>query len=289
MIGNAYPGWTDIVHGGGVWGQGPGNESGAEYHCGFLFGESFDHCGWLGGKTVTGLPDDDSCGSDCPNGTDTDDLFKPVYTNGNICPQVNKTPNFCNTYMNWLAPTCKDRNAYGNVDPWQDKATPHNLVEQVPHGHYLQWRYVSHDSGWVMVMDPSKDGVTQPNWYFVSSGCVDVVYSPDPPRPAPLPSASSGASSTPAPAPSSSTSSASSSSSSPPPSPAPSSTASSTPPAPPAPALHCCVHCSNRKDAYHADASHMSCAEAAADFCSAAGKDRGHVVDVFEGDCPEAP
>jgi hypothetical protein len=60
-------------------------------------------------------------------------------------------------------------------------------------------------------------------------------------------------------------------------------------PTPPPPALHCCVLCANRQDAYHADTSSLTCAEAAADFCNAAGKDRGHVEDVFQGDCPDAP
>jgi hypothetical protein len=60
-------------------------------------------------------------------------------------------------------------------------------------------------------------------------------------------------------------------------------------PKPPAPALHCCVRCANREDAYHADTEDVSCAAAAVDFCDAAGKDRGHVDEVFQGDCPDAP
>ena len=65
----------------------------------------------------------------------------------------------------------------------------------------------------------------------------------------------------------------------------------SPPPPPPNPPVvdHCCVRCANREDAYHADASDMSCGQAAKDFCDAAGKDRGAVADVFEGTCPDAP
>ncbi len=187
VIGNAFAGWTDELHGKAVWGQGPGNESGARYQCGYLYGESFDHCGWLGGGDAPGKEDDEACGPDCPGGSATAAVFEPVYTNGNICPQVNKTPGFCSTFMNWLAPRCTDRSAYGNVDPWKDKATPANRIEEVPHRTYLQWRYVSHDGAWVMVMDPSKDGRTEPNWYFVSSRCVDVVYTPNPKEPPSLP------------------------------------------------------------------------------------------------------
>jgi len=68
--------------------------------------------------------------------------------------------------------------------------------------------------------------------------------------------------------------------------------AAGPPPAPPPPNPspdHCCVRCANRQGAYHADASNMSCAQAAKDFCDAAGKDRGAVADVFEGTCPGAP
>jgi hypothetical protein len=61
-------------------------------------------------------------------------------------------------------------------------------------------------------------------------------------------------------------------------------------PAPaPAPELHCCVRCANRQDGYRADTSNATCAQAAVDFCDAAGKDRGGVVDVYQGDCPDAP
>lgn len=183
VIGNAYGGWTDELHGKEVWGAGPGNQGGAWYHCGYLYGESFDHCGWLGGDNAGGSADSAACGGECPGGAATAAVFKPVYTNGNICPQVDKTPGFCSTFMNWLAPRCTDRNAYGNVDPWKNASTPANLVKEVPHRAYLQWRYVSHDGQWVMVMDPSKGGKDEPNWYFVSSQCVDVVYTPDPKEP----------------------------------------------------------------------------------------------------------
>src|SRR6185312_7791168 len=52
VIGNAYPGWTDIVQGAGQESSGPGNPNGADYRWGYLFGEHFDRCAWINNNAI---------------------------------------------------------------------------------------------------------------------------------------------------------------------------------------------------------------------------------------------
>jgi hypothetical protein len=262
VIGNAYPGWTDDLRGGVVKQGGPGNEGGAPYQCGFLFGESFDHCGWVDRSSVRGSAADTACGSECP-GTYETSLFTPTYTNGTINPvDDDGSP----TFMDWLGSGCTDHEGYGNVNPWMVPAKPANSRGTVEHGHFLLWRYVSKDSQWVLVRDPAVSSGDEPNWYFVQRGCVSLRSDPTPPPPL-------SSSSTPAPAPA--------------PTPAPSGSSSSTPTPTPAPApLHCCAKCWNRTDAYEATGT-SGCKEDAINFCSV--NDRGGVDLFYQGDCGVAP
>src|SRR5438445_13578564 len=52
VIGNAYGGWTDIVQGPAQFSSGPGNENGASYRWGYIYGENFDHCAWVNNNDV---------------------------------------------------------------------------------------------------------------------------------------------------------------------------------------------------------------------------------------------
>ncbi len=168
VIGNAYRGWTDTLHGSTVFQRGPGNPTGANYQCGYLYGESFDHCGWLNRATVRGTADMAGCGADCPRTYDTP-LFTTTYTNGQISSGAGDGTG---THMHYAGSGCTNHNGYGNVDPWKATATPDNLVGTIPDGRLLLWRYVSRDGNWVMVRDPTP-GVS-PNWYFVRRGCVSL-------------------------------------------------------------------------------------------------------------------
>jgi hypothetical protein len=233
VIGNAYAGWTDELRGDSVFAKGPGNASGVNYQCGFLYGENFDHCGWVDRTVVSGGADSFACGTECPGDYDTT-LFRSTYTDGTINAGVSDGQE---THMHYSGSGCTDTNGYGNVSPWRVPATPANSLGTVPDGKLLLWRYVSKDGHWVLVRDPAPTS-GQPNWYFVHRGCVSLAPPP------------------------------------------------ASPPSTP-PATHCCALCNDRKDAYHADASGMSCAEAAEGFCSI--NDRGGVHDSFEGDCPDVP
>jgi hypothetical protein len=173
VIGNAYPGWTDELRGGSVFARGPGNESGVHYQCGFLFGENFDHCGWVDRDVVGGSADGFSCGSECPGDYDTA-LFRSTYTNGTINSDVSDGQE---THMHYSGSGCTDTNGYGNVSPWRVPATPANSLGAVPDGKVLLWRYVSKDGHWVLVRDPAPS-TGSPNWYFVHRGCVSLAPPP---------------------------------------------------------------------------------------------------------------
>jgi hypothetical protein len=184
VIGNVYPGWTDVLHGASVFGKGPGNPDGSTYQCGYLYGESFDHCGWIGRGAVSGTADSSACGTDCPGGSDQS-LFVSTYTNGtNVTPGGDGSPE--NTHMHYSWPGCTDKNGYANVSPWLVPAKPDNSLGPVPDGKYLQWRYVTKDNQWVLVLDPSPTP-GQTNWYYVSLSCIslDDAAPPAPPPPAP--------------------------------------------------------------------------------------------------------
>jgi hypothetical protein len=171
VIGNAYPGWHDDVQGEPQFASGPGNPNGAYYRWGYLYGESFDHCAWIdNSRTDNAGPVEP--GAKCgPSQQFDTPYFVATFTNGLLNPSFGDGPP---THMNFAGPGCSDKNGYGNVDPWKVPATPDNSFGPVRDGSQLLWRYVSKDGNWVMVLDPSHDGVSLPNWYFVHRGCVSL-------------------------------------------------------------------------------------------------------------------
>jgi hypothetical protein len=170
VIGNAYPGWTDDVQGDPQFSSGPGNPDGVWYRWGFLFGESFDRCAWIG-NTDAGDPVDEP-GSACasPQQIDTP-YFLATYTDG-IHNELAGDGSV--THMHYSGSGCSDTSGYGNVEPWKEPATPHNSLGPIPDGTELIWRYVSKDGDWVLVRDPSGGSATTPNWFFVHRGCVSL-------------------------------------------------------------------------------------------------------------------
>ncbi len=169
VIGNAYPGWHDAVQGNPQFSNGPGNQSGASYRWGYIFGEGFDRCAWLDDSSMTlGVHDPGAmCGG--PQEIDTPNFFA-TYTDGihNDLPGDGSL-----TYMHYAGSGCSDHDGYGNVEPWRVPATPKNSLGAVPNGKALRWRYVSKDGEWVLVRD-SAPPPNSPNWYFVHRGCVSV-------------------------------------------------------------------------------------------------------------------
>jgi hypothetical protein len=170
VIGNAYAGWTDLVQGNPQFSKGPGNPNGSHYRWGYIYGENFDHCGWVESSVVRGGA---QTGSRCGNPQEIDTPhFMATYTNGihNHLPGGGSL-----THMQYNGAGCTDHNGYGNVAPWRVPATPANSLGAVPNGKPLHWRYVSKDGKWVLVMDSAHNGSkTLPNWYFVHRGCVSV-------------------------------------------------------------------------------------------------------------------
>ncbi len=169
VIGNAYPGWTDDVQGEPQFSRGPGNPDGVSYRWGYLFGEGFDHCAWVGNGDLR--PGRAQAGARCgaPQEIDTPHFLR-TYTNGE---HNTLAGDGSATRMHYAGSGCVDRNAYGNVAPWRVPATPRNRVGEVPDGKLLKWRYVTKDGHWVLVRDPAPPA-NQPNWYFVHRGCVSV-------------------------------------------------------------------------------------------------------------------
>ena len=172
VIGNAYPGWHDAVQGPGQFSKGPGNPNGVDYRWGFLYGENFDACAWIGNgsavQTGSSHPGN-KCGA--PQEIDTSH-FSAKYTNGT---RNHKISDGSLTYMHYAGSGCTDHNGYGNVAPWRVPATPANATGAVPNGRPLYWRYVSKDGDWVLVHDPTNNGSESvPNWYFVQRGCVSL-------------------------------------------------------------------------------------------------------------------
>jgi hypothetical protein len=170
VIGNAYPGWTDLVQGAAQFSSGPGNPDGVYYRWGYLYGENFDHCAWINDGAVsatTAHHGDNSCGA--PQEIDTP-YFLATYTNG-IHNQLAGDGSL--THMKYDGAGCGDHDGYGNVAPWRVPATPANSRGAVPDGRALRWRYVSRDGDWVLVRDPSAAS-GEPSWYFVHRGCVSV-------------------------------------------------------------------------------------------------------------------
>ena len=114
-----------------------------------------------------------ACGSSCPDTYDTS-LFREAYTDGTINADVSDGQD---THMHYSGSGCSDVHAYGNVSPWRVPAVPSNVIDVVPDGKLLKWRYVSKDGHWVLVRDPSPLP-HQPNWYFVHRGCVSLAPPP---------------------------------------------------------------------------------------------------------------
>lgn len=170
VIGNAYPGWHDHVQGKAQFSSGPGNPDGVSYRWGFLYGESFDHCAWIGNgaSTADEVDVDNECGA--PQEIDTP-YFLRTYTDG-IHNSLAGDGSL--THMHYAGSGCTDVNGYGNVDPWRVPAVLSNPRGAVPDGRELLWRYVSKDGKWVLVRDPSESGEESPNWYFVHRGCVSL-------------------------------------------------------------------------------------------------------------------
>ena len=169
VIGNAYPGWTDDIQGDAQFSKGPGNESGASYRWGYLYGENFDHCAWVNSNDVTGdgKSMDARCGS--PQEIDTT-MFMSKYSSGE---HNHLAGDGSVTHMHYAGSGCTEHRGFGNVAPWRVPATPANAVGTIPDGKELLWRYVSRGGGWVLVRDP-EPVADQPNWYFVQRGCVSL-------------------------------------------------------------------------------------------------------------------
>jgi len=172
VIGNAYPGWHDDVQGAAQFSKGPGNTDGVSYRWGYLYGEGFDRCAWLGSGALPGAGANES-GSRCNDRQEIDTpLFAATYTDGT---RNHLAGDGSLTHMHYAGSGCTDKNGYGNVGPWKVPAQPTNSLGPIADGHDLRWRYVSKDGHWVLVHDSSHDGSkTLPNWYFVRRGCVSL-------------------------------------------------------------------------------------------------------------------
>jgi hypothetical protein len=169
VIGNAYPGWTDLIQGNAQFSAGPGNYGGAFYRWGFLYGEGFDRCAWVNDAEIGSGAH--QAGAHCASPQQIDDgFFFSTFTNGE---HNQLAGDGSDTRMHYTGSGCTDRHGYGNVEPWRVPATPNNDVGVVPDGKLLKWRYVSRDGHWVLVRDPAPPPAA-PNWYFVHRGCVSV-------------------------------------------------------------------------------------------------------------------
>jgi hypothetical protein len=168
VIGNAYGGWTDLVQGNAQFSAGPGNEGGAGYRWGYLFGEDFDRCAWINTNDVKDNGNQDPRCGDAQQ-IDTP-LFMSTFSNGE---HNSLAGDGSVTHMHYTGSGCSDTHGYGNVEPWRVPATPNNDIGEVPDGKELLWRYVSRGGGWVMVRDPAPPA-NQPNWYFVQRGCISL-------------------------------------------------------------------------------------------------------------------
>ena len=169
VIGNAYPNWTDLIQGNPQFSKGKGNEGGAHYRWGYLFGENFDHCAWVNDNDVDQGTHHDGARCGDPQQIDTPH-FLATYTNGD---HNTLAGDGSETHMHYAGSGCTDRRGFGNVEPWRVPATPKNEVGTIPDGKLLRWRYVSRDGNWVLVRDPAPLA-NEPNWYFVHRGCVSI-------------------------------------------------------------------------------------------------------------------
>jgi hypothetical protein len=169
VIGNAYPGWTDLIQGDPQFSHGKGNEGGANYRWGYLFGEHFDHCAWVNNNDVAPGPHNNGARCGDPQQIDTPH-FLATYTNGD---HNSLAGDGSETHMHYAGSGCTEHRGFGNIEPWRVPATPNNVVGTIPDGKLLLWRYVSKDGDWVLVRDPAPLP-NEPNWYFVHRGCVSI-------------------------------------------------------------------------------------------------------------------
>lgn len=162
VIGNAYPGWTDVIQGPPVFNQGPGNPQGQYYRWGYLYGPKFDRCGWIVDGTASGTTKvADECGTAQQQNTP---YFLATFTDGRVSSGAGD-----GTHSQWIGgPGCTS--AYGNVEPWRVPATPGDALS-VDGTHPLYWRYETKDRQWVLVHDHATTA-GNPNWYFVHAGCI---------------------------------------------------------------------------------------------------------------------
>jgi hypothetical protein len=172
VIGNAYPGWTDDVQGSPQFSRGPGNEGGAWYRWGYLYGEGFDRCAWISNANADSDGAGSVPGSKCgaPQEIDTP-YFDATFTDGTKNALAGDGSD---TNMHYAGSGCADHDGYGNVEPWRVPATPHNSLGVIANGTLLKWRYVSKDGHWVMVRQPGVSDPNRPNWFFVQRGCVSL-------------------------------------------------------------------------------------------------------------------
>lgn len=165
IIGNAYPGWTDVIQGPAQFSSGPGNPEGEYYRWGFLVGPNFSFCAWIeDNKKTTGAATTNRCGS--PQQIDTP-YFKATFTNGTISPLAGDASPTTSTGV----AGCDT--GYGNIEPWRVPSTPGSArsVNQADKDAFL-WRYVSKDGQYVMGRNPLTPlGQGLPNWYFMPRGC----------------------------------------------------------------------------------------------------------------------
>jgi hypothetical protein len=161
VIGNAYPGWTDVI-------QGPpeGGGNGVDYRWGYLYGPQFDACAWIGaGQSTATQPASDKCGT--PQQQDTA-YFIATYTDGTVSPGVSDGSPTTRTGASGCG------TGYGNVEPWRVPATP-GSSRAVASTDNLLWRYVSRGGGWVMVRDTNTTSTqTEPNWFFMPRNCLNL-------------------------------------------------------------------------------------------------------------------
>lgn len=177
IIGNAYPGWHDVIQLPTVRAGGHGSHGFHYYAVGYLIGPEFDSCAWIpAGFTTPGPAATNECTVTDPSQPDQphsapnhpdQTYFVQTFTDGEVTPGGNGNP--VGLTRKKPAPAgCGT--GYGNVEPWRVHATPGNS-RTVPASDTLLGRYVSRDHGWVLVLDTSSHSATLPDWFFMARGC----------------------------------------------------------------------------------------------------------------------
>ena len=161
VVGTAYRGNT-------FWAQGPAVKG---WRWGYLGGH-VNYCVWIWGRSVSkgGTSTANRCGAprDEPPGSVLG------FSNGQIGSNRNNNDGK-KTRLTPRAPGCGGSiQAWGNVKPWQDVASPRKVVLRTSRARTVMWRYVTRDGQYVLVRDPElgTTGGYPPNWYFVKRQCV---------------------------------------------------------------------------------------------------------------------